>query len=252
MVSLHSATIALWVVPIVLQVAIAAAMVYRGLVKIFPVFFSYTVLVPSRDIVLFFLPYPGNLYSLFYLCGEAISVLLSLAVIFEIMRHLFPPHPFLAILRKVIWILGGAASTAALLLFCFTDRGTATDLAFESVTLLERSARFLQVCLLIAVISLVSRLGLTWHHYSVGILAGFGVYSALDLALLEFRGHWHVVTDAAFVLFRPAAYNLAALIWAGYFLTGGRRGPVKELPENDLAEWTETVTAYIERCYRRY
>lgn len=250
--SLHFATIVLWVVPILLQIAIAAAIVRRGLVRSFPLFFSYTVLVPSRDIALFFLPYPGNLYSLFYLCGEAISVLLSLGVIFEIVGHLFPPYPFLAFLRRAIWILGAVAAVAAVLLFCFTARNVATDLAFESVTLLERSARFLQVCLLIAVISLTSRLGLTWHHYSVGILAGFGVYSALDLALLEFRGHWHFVTDAAFVLLRPAAYNLAALIWAGYFLTGWRKGPVRELPENDLAEWSETLTAYIDRCYRRY
>ncbi len=64
---------------------------------------------------------------------------------------------------------------------------------FEWIILTERSARFLQVCLLIVAIALMSRLGLTWQNYSVGIAAGFGVFAALDLALLELRAHLHAV-----------------------------------------------------------
>ena len=60
-------------------------------------------------------------------------------------------------------------------------------------SLSERSARFMQVCLLIVAIAMMSRLGLTWRDYSLGIAAGFGVYAALDLVLLELRGHLHVL-----------------------------------------------------------
>ena len=81
------------------------------------------------------------------------------------------------------------------------------------------------MCLLIVAIAMMSRLGLTWHHYSLGIAAGFGVYSALDLILLELRAHLHVVTDAAFVLLRPAAYNLGVLIWA--FISSGPRAGIR-------------------------
>ena len=248
----HLLTAALWAVPLILQGAIAIVMLHRKLVRIFPIFFSYTVLVLSRDIVLLFLSYPKNLYSLVYWCGEALAVLLSLGVIFETLRHLLPPYRFLGIVLKAVWSLGGIAGVTAVLMLVFSNGGTGSDRVLETIILLERAARFLQVCLLIVVIMLMSRLALTWHHYSVGIIAGFGIYSALDLAALEFRAHLHFLSDAAFVLIRPAAYNLAAVIWAAYFLRSWWSTPVEHLPRTNLAQWNEAVTDYVDQWYRRY
>jgi hypothetical protein len=107
------------------------------------------------------------------------------------------------------------------------------------------------VCLLIVAIAMMSRLGLTWHHYSLGIATGFGVYSALDLILLELRAHLHVVTDTAFVLLRPAAYNLGVLIWAFYFLRPQSGNPVDRLPGSDLANWNDALTEHVDKWYRR-
>ena len=142
---------------------------------------------------------------------------MSLGVISEILRHLVRPYPFLRFFLGVLSVavvIAGALALALLL-----AKAPEEPIGFSSgSSRLERSARFLQVCLLIVAIALMSRLGLTWHHYSVGIAAGFGVYSALDLILLELRAHLHVISDAAFVLLRPAAYNLGVAIWAFYFL----------------------------------
>ena len=248
----HLLTKTLWVVPLILQAAIAIAMLRRRLVRTFPVFFAYTILVLSRDSALFFLPYPGNLYALVYWCGDVLAVLLSLGVIFETLRHILPPHPLLRRVWKSVWILGGLASLTAALILVFGNGGTGPDRILESTILLERAVRFLQVCLLIVLIGLMSRLGLTWHSYLLGIVAGFGVYSALDLAALELRAHLHFLTDAGFVLVRPAAYNLATIIWALYFLRSWQRTPVEHLPKTNLAEWNEAVTDYFDQWYRRY
>jgi hypothetical protein len=246
----HVATIALWLLPLVLQAAIAVVMLWRGLVTIFPIFFSYTVLVLSREIALLFLRYPGDLYALVYWCGEALAVLLGLGVILETARHLFVPYPFLRILMKVFWIVGAIAGVTALIMLVLTNGGTGADQIFEFILLAERSVRFLQACLLIVVTAFMSRLGLTWHHYSVGIVAGFGIYSALDLGVLEFRAHLHFLSDARLVLFTSVAYNLAAIIWASYFLRSWRRNPIEHLPKTNLREWNETVTEYVDQWYR--
>jgi hypothetical protein len=251
MIFSHLLTRTLWVVPLVLQAAIAVVMWRRKLVRIFPIFFSYTVLVPSRDAALLFLTYPKDLYALVYWCGEALAVLLGLGVIFEILRHIFPPYPSLRLVLKPVWILCIIAILTAVLMLGFSDGGTGARRALESVILLERAARFLQVCLLILVIALMSRVGLTWHHYSIGIVAGFGVYSALDLAVLEFQAHQHFLTDATFVLVKPAAYNLGAVIWAAYFLRSWSTKPVEYLPKTNLAEWNEAVSDYVHQWYRR-
>ena len=247
----HVATTALWLFPLALQAAIAVVMLWRGLVVIFPVFFGYTLLILSRDIALLYLHYPGDLYSLVYWCGEGLAVLLGLGVIFETARYLFAPYPFLKILFKVLWIVGAIAGATGLLMLVFTKE-TGADEIFEFIILAERSVRLLQACLLIVVTAFMSRLGLTWHHYSVGIVAGFGIYSALDLGVLEFRAHLHFLSDAKLVLFTSAAYNLAVIIWAAYFLRSWRKNPIERLPKTNLSEWNQTVTEYVDQWYRHY
>jgi len=274
---LYLVTKTLWYFPLVLQVAIAAVMLRRKLAEVFPVFFGYTVVVASRETALLFVPYTGKTYSLVYFWGEALAVLLGIGVIFETLRNILPPYPFLRLVLKLVWVLGGMAAATALLMLLFsrgppTAQKTATegpaahadvavpdkemppkkkDPVLESIFLLERAARFLQVCLLIIVIALMSRLGLTWQQYSVGIVVGFGIYSALNLAALEFRSHLHFVTDGMFELINSAAYNLGALIWAAYFLRSWSRTPVAYLPKTNLAEWNEAVNDYVNQCYRR-
>ena len=245
------ATSVLWFVPLATQCVIALVMLRRGLVAQFPFFFSYTLLLPVRDFTLYFLPNPGDRYSSVYWSGEGVAVLLSLGVVFELVGHFARPYPFLRFLLRALLTVGVVAGALALALLIWGRGPSGADLAFEWIILFERSARFLQVCLLIVAIALMSRLGLTWHHYSLGIAAGFGVYSALDLILLELRARLHVATDAAFVLLRPAAYNLGVLIWAFYFLRPQGGNPVDRLPGTNLANWNDPLTEHVDKWYRR-
>ena len=181
--------------------------------------------------------------------GDAVAILLSLGVILEVLWHLFRPYQFLQFVFKLVWIAAFVAAAFALSLLRVSPGGT--DRLLESILLMERSARVLQVSLLIVLIFFMSRLGLLWHHYSVGIAAGFGAYSALDLVLLELRAHLHLVTDTVFVLLTPAAYNLGVLIWAFYFLRTGPVQAVDRLPDTDLTSWHDTLSEYVKRWYRR-
>ena len=239
-----------WFVPVALQAAIALIMLWRGLIRVFPFFFSYTVLVPTRDIVLLLLPYPGDRYALVFWWGDAMVILLSLGVIAEILWHLFRPYPFLRFVFRWVGVVAVvAAASAVALLGSNNPRGA--DRVFELIILVERSARLLQLCLLIVLVSLMSRLGLTWQHYSLGIATGFGIYAALDLTLLEFRAHLHSVSNPAFTLLGSAAYNLAVIVWAFYFLKSRAQAPVESLPSHDMANWNDALTQHINKWYRR-
>lgn len=242
----------LWYVPLTLQISILAVMLRRELARVFPVFFAYTLVVVLRELVLLFLSYNTNLYSLVYWSGEGMAVLLSLAVILEVLQFLIHPFQFLTPLLRATWILGAVATLAAIGMYMLSGGGTGADRVLESIVLAERAARVLQVFLLIIVIGLLSRLGLTWHRYSIGIVAGFGIYSGLDLAVLEFGVHLRSLANQGYVLLRPAAYNIAAVIWAMYFLRLGAEKPVLPLPSADLAGCNEVLTEYIQQCYRRY
>jgi hypothetical protein len=104
MSSLRFVTITLWVVPLALQYAIAVAMLRRRLVRIFPIFFSYTVLIACRETVLFFVRYPSNSYARIYWWGDALAILLGIGAIVEATRYIFPSHPFLRRFLGSVWI----------------------------------------------------------------------------------------------------------------------------------------------------
>jgi hypothetical protein len=100
------------------------------------------------------------------------------------------------------------------------------------------------------VIGLMSVLGLTWHHEALGILTGFGVYSAGALVAFE-CGALNWMNFTAFSILNSAAYNVAALIWAFYILRPPRKKSVHILPDADLTEWNYALNKYVNQRSRR-
>ncbi len=241
-------TMALWITPIVVQSIVAIVMFHRQLVKIFPIFFTYNVLIPTRDILLFIVRKYPNPYSGTYWLGETIAVALSLGVICEVIWHLIRPYSFLRrYALRFFWLIAAAALALGLMMFLSASRSSQPDPLFETIILLERSVRFLQACWLIVLILLMSRLGLTWQHYAVGITTGFGVYSASDLALLELRAHLHWITNGMMVILNSTAYNLAVIIWAVYFVRPRPKAGivVASLPNTEISRWNEELSEYL-------
>ena len=242
----------LWICPLVLQSCIVWIMLSRRAARIFPVFFTYTAVVLSREVILLFLKYPGNAYAFVYWTGESLAVLLGLGVIAEVVWHVFRPVPSLSFVTSAMIVLAVIVSSTAALLFFLTRGGPGADRVLEGIVLAERSARFLQACLLIALIALMSRLGLTWRSYATGIVAGFGIYASIALVAFEFRAHLNLLHQSALALINSAAYNAAAFVWALYFFRAWKDEPLDGLPRTDLAEWSSEVRNYVNRWYRQF
>jgi hypothetical protein len=243
----------LWIPPLLLQAAIAVAMVRCKLVRAFPLFFAYTAAVVSVAIALLFLRYPGNLYAEIYWYGEVLTIVLALGAIFETVRHLTPPYPFLKFVLRLFGALAVIAAFIAIGLLVHGQEGAGGERVLAVIMLAERSLRFVEACWLILVILLISNLGRTWQQYSVGIVAGFGIHSALTLALFELRAHLHLLSYPKFAMLNSAAYNIAVLVWAFYFLRPERIPALPHLPVTNLSKWNHTVTEfYTQQWYRRY
>lgn len=242
---------ALWVFPIVVQAAIVFGMVRRKLVKNFPIFFTYTVWVLFSATGLLFLKPFGNLFHHLHWSEEGLSAVLGLAAIFEILRHILPPYSSPRFVMNFVRVLAGLFAVTALLMFVSAKPTTGNYAMYEVIVLAERSVRFLQASLLIVVIALMSVLGLNWQQESLGILLGFGVYSAVALVAFEF-GALHLMNPIAFSILNSAGYNIAVLIWAFYILRPRQRKPVERLPNADLAEWNNVLNDYVKQQARRY
>src|SRR4030088_2282905 len=245
----HAITVALWIAPIVVQsiIVIVIVMLHRKLVEVFPVFFTYSVLVPAREVLLLFVRNHPDLYSRIYWFSEAIVVALSLGVIYEVIWHLIRPYSFLRRFAfRFFWIVAALALGLGLIMFLSTSRSIQPDPLLEIIIMAERSVRFLQACWLIVLVLLMSRLGLTWQHYAVGIATGFGVFSASDLALLELQAHLHLITYETLALLNSTAYNVAVTVWALYFVASRpRKVIVESLPDTEIARWNEVLSEYL-------
>jgi hypothetical protein len=239
----------LWVTPITLQSLIAVIMVRRRLVRIFPCFFVYSVYVLARDVVLWVVRRHPDLYAAYfwiYWCGEPISILLQLGVIYEVLYYLTGPYEFV---RRLAGTIFKIVMSIAILVACFVFGWVAIAPGapiFDVILLLERSARVAQVVVLITVIAFISRLGLTWHHYATGILLGSGL-AGLQLVPAELRGN-HLISNETFVWLKPAIYNVAVIGWAAYFFAArSRRIDLASLPETDLNRWELALKEYLRK-----
>jgi hypothetical protein len=239
---------AIWLVPLGIQPVIALAMIVRKQATEFPVFLSYTLFVAARDLCLLFVRRNAQLYSSIYWIGEPITIIVGVAAIYEVLWHLIRPHPTLRLLGiRVFW---GSISVATLgsLVMLRASRFSQIPVSFESVVLLERSARFAQVAVLIAFIFLVSSFGLTWKHHTSGIVLGFGLAAGFQLASLELKS-LHLLSDALFSSLSPSTYSLSVLVWAFYFIPRQKSRPVmNQFPEmTDIAKWDRLLDAYLHR-----
>ncbi len=149
---LRLTTLVLWIAPLVTQCVIAVVMVRRRLVGQFPFFFSYTLLLPLRDLALTFCPTRRPLRHRL-LVGRGRRNPVSLAIVFEIAGHFVRLYPFLRLFLASALDLGPGCRAVSLALLFWTKGPGGADVALEWITLSERSARFLQVCLLIVAIA---------------------------------------------------------------------------------------------------
>jgi len=222
-------TILLWITPLILLGLISLAMIIRHQVRTFPLFFTYTVCVSLRDLILLFTRRNSDLYSWIYWTGDAVLLLLGMAIICEAFWQLIRPYSYLCLIgKRLLWIAILLLFAAGIYLFA-SSYGKEVSRSVQLAWLAERSARLVQVGALVVIICLVSYFGLAWRHHTAGIIMGFGVAAGLQLGLYELKANLQGINDYMFTLLTPAAYNLAAIIWSAYFL------PVPKPEESTLS-----------------
>jgi hypothetical protein len=114
----------------------------------------------------------------------------------------------------------------------------------------EIAVRYVQVLIFIALGALAAlalRSGLSWRRYSIGIAAGFGVYSSV--ALLITTKFWDIGIRFKFFWGWTliAAYSLAVLIWIGFFRV---RQEDEVLPALERADASDAPRKYPGRLDR--
>src|SRR2546423_9395690 len=113
-----------WWGGLALQLCIASAMVYRRLYRQMPIFFSYSIFLILRIVILFGLKRLGAWeYFYGYWGGEVITWALGLATIQELMQRLFAPYSGIERLIVVLFRWGAVLLIAIAALAAYAAPG---------------------------------------------------------------------------------------------------------------------------------
>jgi hypothetical protein len=195
---------------------IAVCMYRRRLHKEFPYFFNYVIF----QVVAFLIEFPlHNLVNYYYVYWtvQALSVIVSFAVLLEIFKDAFRPYEAL---RDLSVILFRWCALVVLLLagmWAITSwRGTQIDNITNAIYLVDRSVRLMQCGLVLFMLLFSEYLGISRRNVLFGVAVGFGFFAAVNMLVMTALSHQSFVAKSSLSRISAGAYTISMLIWLGY------------------------------------
>jgi len=219
-----------WVVGPVLEAGLLVCMVHRKLHRVFPRFFSYIIFQILNSAALF-LAYryyePG--YFAAYWAGNAISVVLTVTVMDEILQQVFREYGGAQNLGAVIFRWACGLLVLLALVTAFTGQQGSADRVVAVVLTFDRSVRVMQCGLFCLLMILCRVLKNCWRQQVFGIALGFGIFASIETIMVSAAMHFGDSIGPTVSLVISAAYNVVVLIWIGYLRQQPHRIPAVEM-----------------------
>jgi hypothetical protein len=229
----------LWYIPLGLLVLLLFLMLRNRAYKVCPWFFAYIVFGVVADLARFVVDNNPPAYKAIYWSTDAVYCVLGILAMYEVFR---------AVLSARLWwtyLIFPAIVVAAILLSlvhaCVIPPQVSGFLLY--IVTAEIVVRFVQVLIFFGLGMLGVLFGLRWRQYPLGIAAGFGLYSTIELLstikFSDFGTRFKFWWD----LLPLVAYSVAVLIWIWFF-----RVPQEEEPPLDpklVAHYIAVLEQYM-------
>ena len=225
-----------WVAGPALQIILLTFMVRRKLQGVFPRFFSYILFQILKSGVLFITyRYFYESYFDVYWTGNAISVLLAVTVMDEILHHLFKQYAGIETLGTIIFRWACGLLLLLAIVGAFSSQLGSADRVVAAVLAFERSVRLMQCGLFVLLMFLCRVLRNCWKQQVFGVALGFGIFASVEVILISIVMWYGEGTSEVVSLIKSMTYNAVTLLWIGYLRQEGERVPTMSLvPVNGL------------------
>ncbi len=217
----------IWLVGPVLQITLLVLMIQRRLHVVFPRFFSYIVFQVVKSGVLFgiYRYYHQNYFDAYW-TGNAISVLLSVTVMDEILHSLLESYGGIQRLTSLIFRWSCGLLLLLSIVNAFSTQQSSSDRVISIVLAFDRSVRVMQCGLFFLLLVLTRLLRNCWRQNVFGIALGFGLFASIELILVTFVMQFGDRGAAVISLIKSAAYNGVTLLWVMYLCRSTESMPV--------------------------
>jgi hypothetical protein len=234
-----------WFAGLVIQPFLVAVLLLRGTWRKFPVFTAFCACSLLGDTIAFFTVRNRSVYTYVYLVYETVSVILALAVIYEIFTRLFASQRGLRRLARLsfrivclLLVLLGAA-------VIFTHSPIGEKGLAAAVVVVEEASRIVELGLIMFLFVFSGAFGLHWRQNVFGIVLGLGISAAVKLTAVAIVPHSYTtagILSMAIVFTSDASL----LIWLIYLLAPERVTMGIELPKRaQLEQWNEAIMELI-------
>jgi hypothetical protein len=175
---------------------------------------------------------------------NALSIGLSFAVLYEVVRNLFTEGTF-EIKRSNFVLVNALLFLLAVTLAFLAGENYHASTIMKAINTVEFSLRFVQVATLLVLGVMTAFFGFYWRSQAFGIAVGFGFYAAVVLMNSAFYwrmgpaySHIHNVADVL-------AYYIASLAWL-YYLGKKPKLPLTTLPSDKVSQYTQPIERLVQ------
>ena len=227
-------------------------MVWRRLVRQFPVFFTYVAfhVVESAVALLIYQHYGRRSYPYLYefWTAQALGLALRFAVIYEIFSHVFRPYEGLRRASATGFKWSAVVLVAVALIAAVAGPSNEPTFAVTGALVIGRSIDVVQCGLLVLLFLFASYFALTWRNYVFGIALGFGVIASMELLAAVLGTQFGSVSDVLLATLPRVAYAAGTMIWAAYLVSPEpSRTEIKALPQHELEKWNQELLELLHR-----
>jgi hypothetical protein len=214
-------------------------MIRGGARSRFPRFFAYILFQVVKSAVLFVVyhSYPDN-YFYAYWTGNALSVLLSVTVLDEIWRSLFHGYEGIQSLGSTLFRWACAVMILISVVGAITFQQSSADRVVTAVLALDRNMRQMQCGVFLLVLLLCRSFKGFWRDHVFGIALGFGVFAAIELALVTILSRFGDAHIASVSLVKSITYTAVLLMWMAYLR---RPEPIPSRMPTQLGLWNTAL-----------
>lgn len=231
------------------EAVVLFVLITRGLWREFPSFAAYAALHVAKLPALFLLSQFHQYYKAYFLtywATEALSAVLTYAVIYELYQHVFRRYQGL----EKVGSIAMNCIAAACVLIGVVAAGSATGSNYASLVrgifAIRQTVDILRLGLVVFLLLFASFFRLRWPSYLFGIAVGMAFYGCCELAGQAIQIHFGPSANQTYSLLIGGAYSCTVFIWMVYLLRYSTvPAPSYELPANDLAAWNNALAGML-------
>jgi hypothetical protein len=163
----------LWAANFAALVPLFAVLLAKRRALRFPAFTSYIGFSILESVTLFSVLKHQDLYARLYWTGQIIEVLLQIAVVIEIARHVFRPFGKWATGARSFWTAAVGVSLVAAAALTFVASPSAPSFAWLWVLKVNLFTVMFTCMISVAVLVTARRYGLAWRNHVIGLAEGW-------------------------------------------------------------------------------